>query len=353
MPASFLLWEKFIIRMRPMTDESNNAGTGNKNVYVTINNTQQPIGNSVQPSEYADPVLRYRSKTTYNILAILFGPLGVHEFYFGYKAAGWWMLLICIFTGGSAAPFLWIWAIIDIFTTTAPKGYFRHENVFLPIGTTPQPMAETADSLQSISSVAPTPGHSRHFYYAIYLVIGIVGLFFMTALIGAMIQGPSHSEKKKYHYTEKVSDKEESNASHENNEQQPAPSTFPVIHENISDISWEEVCALTDVDSELSDFQIEERKKDYVGKRVKWTGKFEEADKGIFGVTTVVFRVGTDTGFFTKNEVKCKLVNDKNMSIRATRYEKEKDITIVGTIEKIDSFDGYEVILKDAIIVDK
>lgn len=41
------------------------------------------------------------------------------------------------------------------------------------------------------------------------------------------------------------------------------------------------------------------------------------------------------------------------MSIRAARYEKEKDITIVGTIEKIDSFGGYEVILKDAIIVDK
>lgn len=41
------------------------------------------------------------------------------------------------------------------------------------------------------------------------------------------------------------------------------------------------------------------------------------------------------------------------MSIRAARYEKEKDITIIGTIDGIDSFDGYEVILEDVIIVDK
>ena len=47
MPASFLLWKKFITKMRLMTDELNNAGTGNKNVYVTINNTQQPIGNTI------------------------------------------------------------------------------------------------------------------------------------------------------------------------------------------------------------------------------------------------------------------------------------------------------------------
>ena len=33
------------------------------------------------------------------------------------------------------------------------------------------------------------------------------------------------------------------------------------------------------------------------------------------------------------------------MSIKAAGYEKEKDITIVGTIEDIDSLDGYEVIL--------
>lgn len=59
-----------------------------------------------------------KSKTTYVLLGVLLGSLGIHNFYAGYKGKAIAQLLITILSCGYAAIISWIWAIVEICTVT-------------------------------------------------------------------------------------------------------------------------------------------------------------------------------------------------------------------------------------------
>jgi TM2 domain-containing membrane protein YozV len=54
-----------------------------------------------------------KSRTVYVVLAILFGHLGIHNFFAGDKKAGLIKLLVSLLTCGIGGIPMWIWAIID------------------------------------------------------------------------------------------------------------------------------------------------------------------------------------------------------------------------------------------------
>ena len=58
-----------------------------------------------------------KSRTVYVLLALFFGPLGIHNFYAEYYGRGAAQLLICIFFGWLILPILilWIWNLFEIF----------------------------------------------------------------------------------------------------------------------------------------------------------------------------------------------------------------------------------------------
>lgn len=59
------------------------------------------------------------SKLIFTLLAIFLGPLGIHNFYAGYNRAG---IIKIIFTFTIIGIYVsWIWALVDIFTTTHKK----------------------------------------------------------------------------------------------------------------------------------------------------------------------------------------------------------------------------------------
>ena len=69
---------------------------------------QNPI--SVDPYLYVDK----KSRIVYVILAIVFGEIGVHNFYAGYIGRGIAQLLITVLTFGLLFWVSWFWAIIEI-----------------------------------------------------------------------------------------------------------------------------------------------------------------------------------------------------------------------------------------------
>ncbi len=84
-----------------------------------------PVQQQVPPPQYAQrPQQQYapaapqapagpqKSRTTYQILALLFGGLGIHNFYAGYTGRGIAQLLLC-WTGISS-----IWALIEVFVVS-------------------------------------------------------------------------------------------------------------------------------------------------------------------------------------------------------------------------------------------
>jgi TM2 domain-containing membrane protein YozV len=80
--------------------------------------TPAPALNPTQPA-YAAPVYgsTYKSRTTYIVLGIFLGALGVHNFYAGYtgRAMGQLCLtLLAILTVGYLGLVSWAWAIIEI-----------------------------------------------------------------------------------------------------------------------------------------------------------------------------------------------------------------------------------------------
>ena len=76
-----------------------------------------PVPPSVPGYQYA-PALAYvrsrKSRSTYIVLGIFLGALGVHNFYAGYTGRGIGQLCLSILTLGYLAIISWIWAIIEI-----------------------------------------------------------------------------------------------------------------------------------------------------------------------------------------------------------------------------------------------
>jgi TM2 domain-containing membrane protein YozV len=66
----------------------------------------------------ANPYLPAKNRTTYLVLGILLGALGVHNFYAGYIKKGLLQLALTVFTLGFGGFMTWIWAVIDICTVT-------------------------------------------------------------------------------------------------------------------------------------------------------------------------------------------------------------------------------------------
>lgn len=56
----------------------------------------------------------YKSRTTYIVLGIFLGALGVHNFYAGYVGRAVGQLCLTVFTLGYLGIISWIWAIIEI-----------------------------------------------------------------------------------------------------------------------------------------------------------------------------------------------------------------------------------------------
>ena len=77
-----------------------------------MSETAQPIVNacSCDPYLYVDK----KSRIVYIILAILFGEIGVHNFYAGYIGRGAAQLLITVLTFGLLFWVSWLWAIVEI-----------------------------------------------------------------------------------------------------------------------------------------------------------------------------------------------------------------------------------------------
>lgn len=96
--------------------------------------TQVPLGNGLQMNVgtvtesdrtgYVVPggilaaadATEHKSKTTYVILGIFLGFLGIHNFYLGYTKRALVQLALTIFTVGYAAAVTWIWAIVEVMT---------------------------------------------------------------------------------------------------------------------------------------------------------------------------------------------------------------------------------------------
>jgi TM2 domain-containing membrane protein YozV len=57
-----------------------------------------------------------KSKTLFIVLAILFGHLGIHNFFIGNTKRGVIQLLVSLLTCGIGAIPMWIWALIEAFT---------------------------------------------------------------------------------------------------------------------------------------------------------------------------------------------------------------------------------------------
>ena len=72
-----------------------------------------PVG--YQP--YASPLSfdrPHKSRTTYIVLGIFLGALGVHNFYAGYVGRAVGQLCLTVLTIGYLGIISWIWAIIEI-----------------------------------------------------------------------------------------------------------------------------------------------------------------------------------------------------------------------------------------------
>jgi TM2 domain-containing membrane protein YozV len=71
-----------------------------------------------QPVPPVQPVAAYRgaakNRTTYIVLGIFLGPLGIHNFYAGYSVRAVGQLCLSVLTLGYLAVASWIWAIVEI-----------------------------------------------------------------------------------------------------------------------------------------------------------------------------------------------------------------------------------------------
>jgi TM2 domain-containing membrane protein YozV len=74
-----------------------------------------PAPNLMQPT-YAQPVYgaAYKSRTTYIVLGIFLGGLGIHNFYAGYTGRAVGQLCLTVLTLGALGIVSWVWAVIEI-----------------------------------------------------------------------------------------------------------------------------------------------------------------------------------------------------------------------------------------------
>jgi TM2 domain-containing membrane protein YozV len=68
------------------------------------------------PYPYALPVsgITYKSRTTYIVLGIFLGALGIHNFYAGYTGRAVGQLCLTVLTLGILSMVSWVWAIVEI-----------------------------------------------------------------------------------------------------------------------------------------------------------------------------------------------------------------------------------------------
>ncbi len=70
-----------------------------------------------------------RSRTLAGVLAIIVGALGIHNFYLGNTKRGLIQLLVSLFTCGTGAVGMWIWALVEgislLSGSTTTDGYGR------------------------------------------------------------------------------------------------------------------------------------------------------------------------------------------------------------------------------------
>lgn len=57
-----------------------------------------------------------KNRNNYRLLAILLGFFGCHNFYAGRSKIAWIQLCLSILTGFALSPFVWIWAVVELFT---------------------------------------------------------------------------------------------------------------------------------------------------------------------------------------------------------------------------------------------
>lgn len=74
-----------------------------------------PAVNPMQPA-YVAPVYgrSYKSRTSYIVLGIFLGALGIHNFYAGYTGRAVGQLCLTVLTLGYLAIVSWVWAIVEI-----------------------------------------------------------------------------------------------------------------------------------------------------------------------------------------------------------------------------------------------
>jgi TM2 domain-containing membrane protein YozV len=74
-----------------------------------------PSAIPMQPA-YAAPVYgsTYKSRTSYIVLGIFLGALGIHNFYAGYTGRAVGQLCLTVLTLGALGIVSWIWAIVEI-----------------------------------------------------------------------------------------------------------------------------------------------------------------------------------------------------------------------------------------------
>ncbi len=63
--------------------------------------------------------LHAKNKTTFLLLGIFLGSLGIHNFYAGYNTKGIIQLAITLVSCGFLSWIVWIWAVIEVCTVTA------------------------------------------------------------------------------------------------------------------------------------------------------------------------------------------------------------------------------------------
>jgi TM2 domain-containing membrane protein YozV len=88
----------------------------------------QSAASPASPYPYAQPPLpayplaalgrSQKSRTTYIVLGIFLGALGIHNFYAGYTGRAVGQLCLSVLTLLSLAVFAWIWAIVEICIVT-------------------------------------------------------------------------------------------------------------------------------------------------------------------------------------------------------------------------------------------
>lgn len=74
-----------------------------------------PTGIAPVPGTRSD-----KSRTVYALLGLFIGPLGIHNFYAGFKGKAVAQLLITLLTGWLIFPLaaVWVWNIVEVCTVT-------------------------------------------------------------------------------------------------------------------------------------------------------------------------------------------------------------------------------------------